>query len=169
MKHEEGERRASTNWPIQKYQWTDYMANPGDTLHYGSSDGGPDKDNLRADTGQASDWTEEITLSHEVTPKIEAHFNGASSQPSGCRAGSASPTTTYRRRNCEKIIATPGDPFRNYLAGPLGARLFDLLATAAKEKRDIYAALYELDDEQLETALAKIGQARPCRPRPTAA
>ena len=25
--HEEGERRASTNWPIQKYQWTDYMAN----------------------------------------------------------------------------------------------------------------------------------------------
>ena len=21
--HKEGERRASTNWPIQKYQWTD--------------------------------------------------------------------------------------------------------------------------------------------------
>ena len=32
--HEEGERRASTNWPIQKYQWTDYMANQGDTLQY---------------------------------------------------------------------------------------------------------------------------------------
>lgn len=30
--HEEGDRRASTNWPIQKYQWTDYMANPGDKL-----------------------------------------------------------------------------------------------------------------------------------------
>jgi hypothetical protein len=31
---EVGERRASTNWPIQKYQWTDYMAEPGDTLQY---------------------------------------------------------------------------------------------------------------------------------------
>ena len=30
--HKEGERRASTNWPIQKYQWTDYMANPGDKV-----------------------------------------------------------------------------------------------------------------------------------------
>jgi hypothetical protein len=34
QKHKEGERRASTNWPIQKYQWTDYMASPGDTLQY---------------------------------------------------------------------------------------------------------------------------------------
>jgi hypothetical protein len=32
--HEEGERRSSSDWPIQKYQWTDYMANPGDTLQY---------------------------------------------------------------------------------------------------------------------------------------
>ena len=30
----QGERRASTNWPIQKYQWTDYMATPGDNLQY---------------------------------------------------------------------------------------------------------------------------------------
>src|SRR2546430_10840896 len=32
--HKEGERRASTNWPIQKYQWTDYMANPGEKVQY---------------------------------------------------------------------------------------------------------------------------------------
>lgn len=28
----EGERRASTHWPIQQSQWTDHMANPGDRL-----------------------------------------------------------------------------------------------------------------------------------------
>jgi hypothetical protein len=49
--HEEGERRASTNWPIQKYQWTDYMANPGDALQYRVLPMvGPDKKNLRPAT-----------------------------------------------------------------------------------------------------------------------
>src|SRR4051794_32256822 len=32
--HTEGEHRDSTQWPIQRYQWTDYMANPGDSLAY---------------------------------------------------------------------------------------------------------------------------------------
>ncbi len=53
------------------------------------------------------------------------------------------------------MINAPDDPFRNYLAGSLGAKLFELLASAAQEKREIYAALYELDDEQLEAALEK--------------
>ena len=53
----EGERRASTNWPIQKYQWTDYMANPGDTLQYRVVPMvGPDKANLQADAATASAW-----------------------------------------------------------------------------------------------------------------
>jgi phosphatidylserine/phosphatidylglycerophosphate/cardiolipin synthase-like enzyme len=55
------------------------------------------------------------------------------------------------------VIKTPNDSFRNYLAGPLGKRLVELLTSAAKDKRDIYAALYELDDEQLEAALEKCG------------
>jgi phosphatidylserine/phosphatidylglycerophosphate/cardiolipin synthase-like enzyme len=57
-----------------------------------------------------------------------------------------------------KVINTAGDSFREYLAGPLGARLFEILNKAAKDKSDIYAALYELDDEQLEAALEKIGK-----------
>ena len=32
--HEEGERRDSTRWPIQRFQWTDYMADPGDRVAY---------------------------------------------------------------------------------------------------------------------------------------
>src|SRR5258706_14115425 len=53
--HKDGERRASTNWPIQKYQWTDYMANPGDKLQYRVVPMvGPDKKNLRPATDKAS-------------------------------------------------------------------------------------------------------------------
>ena len=64
---EVGERRASTNWPIQKYQWTDYMAKPGDRLQYRVVPMvGPDKDNLSGDTENASAWTDAFKLSHEA-------------------------------------------------------------------------------------------------------
>ena len=36
--------------------------------------------------------------------------------------------------------------------------MFELLTDSAKNKREIYAALYELDDEQLEAALEKFGK-----------
>jgi len=159
QEHSEGERRASTNWPIQKYQWTDYMANPGDRLQYRVVPMvGPDKDNLRPDSNEASDWTEEFTLSHELTPKIEAYFNRGivASQWVSRRLGITD--TNLQSKKLEKVIETPEDPFRNFLAGPLGARLFELLASAAKEKREIYAALYELDDDELESALEKFGK-----------
>jgi phosphatidylserine/phosphatidylglycerophosphate/cardiolipin synthase-like enzyme len=155
----DGDRRASTNWPIQKYQWTDYMANPGDKVQYRVLPMiGPDKKNLRPDSNTVSDWTEEITLTHEVTPKIEAYFNRGivASQWVSRRLGITD--SNLQTQKLQEVIDTPDDPFRNYLAGPLGAKLFELLAAAAQEKREIYAALYELDDEQLETALEKVGK-----------
>lgn len=159
QRHKEGERRASTNWPIQKYQWTDYMANPGDTLQYRVLPMvGPDKDSLRPDPATASEWTEEITLTHEVAPKIEAYFNRGivAAQWVSRRLGITD--SQLKTKKLLTVIETPDDPFRNYLFGPLGTRLFELLASAVEEKRDIYAALYELDDEQLETALEHCGK-----------
>ncbi|OJU34730.1 MAG: hypothetical protein BGN99_14645 [Alphaproteobacteria bacterium 65-37] len=154
-----GERRASTNWPIQKYQWTDYMARPGDTVQYRVVPMvGPDKDNLSADAGRASAWTAKIVLSHEMAPRIEAYFNRGivAAQWVSRRLGVTDGDLKSAR--LEKIIATPGDPFRDYLTGPLGARLFEILDKAAKARSEIYAALYELDDKQLEAALRKIGK-----------
>lgn len=155
----DGDRRASTNWPIQKYQWTDYMANPGDKVQYRVLPMiGPDKKNLRPDPNTVSDWTQETTLTHEVTPKIEAYFNRGivAAQWVSRRLGITD--SNLQAKKLQEVIETPDDPFRNYLAGPLGAKLFELLASAAQEKREIYAALYELDDEQLETALEKFGK-----------
>ena len=57
--------------PIQKYQWTDYMARPGDRLQYRVVPMvGPDKVNLSADGGRARAWTARIVLSHEMGPRI---------------------------------------------------------------------------------------------------
>lgn len=157
--HKEGERRASTNWPVQKYQWSDYMANPGDRLQYRVLPMvGPDKENLQPAIEAASEWTGEITLTHDFAPKIEAYFNRGivAAQWVSRRLGVTN--EDLKAKKLLTVIQTPGDPFRGYLFGPLGTRLFDRLASAAKQKREIYAALYELDDEQLESALEKCGQ-----------
>lgn len=157
--HEPGERRASTNWPVQKYQWVDYMANPGDRLQYRVVPMvGPDRNSLRPDTATASGWTGEITLTHEFAPKIEAYFNRGivAAQWVSRRLGITD--RDLKASKLRQVIATPGDSFREYLHGPLGTRLFQLLATAAKQKREIYAALYELDDGQLETSLEAFGK-----------
>jgi phosphatidylserine/phosphatidylglycerophosphate/cardiolipin synthase-like enzyme len=155
--HEEGERRASINWPIQKYQWTDYMANPGDTLQYRVIPMiGPDKNKLSSDHKNASDWSEEFKLSHEVSPKMEVYFNRGivASQWVSRRLGISD--DNLQTKKLRQIIETPNDPFRNYLAGPLGERLFKLLADAAKNKYHVYGALYELDDKQLQDGLKKL-------------
>jgi phosphatidylserine/phosphatidylglycerophosphate/cardiolipin synthase-like enzyme len=154
----EGERRASTDWPIQKYQWTDYMANAGDRLAYRVLPMvGPDKANLSPAADQVSDWTAEVTLSPTVAPGIEVVFNRGivASQWVARRLG----VTGHDLQNAtlEKAIATPGNRLRDFLAGPLGNRLFAVLDTAATRRRHVYAALYELDDPQLIAALARLG------------
>ena len=157
--HQEGEHRASTDWPIQKYQWTDYMANPGDKVQYRVLPMvGPDKETLRPDPTTASDWTKELFLTHEFDRKIEAYFNRGivAAQWVSRRLGITA--DDLKSKKLRTVIETPNDPFRRYLHGPLGNRLFEILADAAKHKRQIYAALYELDDEQLESALEKLGQ-----------
>jgi phosphatidylserine/phosphatidylglycerophosphate/cardiolipin synthase-like enzyme len=157
--HKEGERRASTNWPIQKYQWTDYMANPGDQVQYRVLPMiGPNKENLRPDSETASEWSDELTLAQEMTPKIEAYFNRGIVATQWVARRLETTGSDLKSKKLRTVIETPNDPFRNYLAGPLGEKLFDLLGCAAREKRDIYAALYELDDKQLEGALKKLGK-----------
>lgn len=149
--HQEGERRASTNWPIQKHQWTDYMANPGDKMQYRVLPMvGPDKDNLRPDSATTSDWTKEITLSHEFDPNIEAYFNRGivAAQWVSRRLGITA--DDLKSKKLRTVIETPNDPFRRYLHGPLGSRLFEVLADAAKHKRQIYAGSRRVSERKRE-------------------
>lgn len=154
----EGERRASTNWPIQKYQWTDYMADAGDRLAYRVLPMvGPDKANLRPAADLVSDWTDEVTLGPAVSAGVEVVFNRGivASQWVARRLGVAG--HDLQNTALERAIGTPGDRLRDYLAGPLGTRLITLLGEAASRRRHVYAALYELDDPQLIAALARLG------------
>ena len=162
--HDQGERRDSTIWPIQRFQWTDYMANPGDTVSYQVVPMvGRDKDHLSPAEDLASEFSEAVTLEQDASPHIAAFFNRGivAAQWVSRRLGltdDSEETKKLATKELETVIDTPDDPFRNYLTGPLGARLFELLGSAADEGRQVFAALYELDDEQLEAALEKLGK-----------
>jgi hypothetical protein len=53
--HTVGEHRDSTQWPIQRFQWSDYMANPGDRLAYKVIPMvGRDRDHLNRNDAHAS-------------------------------------------------------------------------------------------------------------------
>ena len=108
--HADGERRASTNWPIQRYQWTDYMASPGDKLQYRVIPMvGPDKENLRADTTSSSEWTTEFVLNQQSEPFVEVHFNRGivAAQWVSRRLGISS--SDLKTGTLRKLINTPGD------------------------------------------------------------
>ena len=156
---EPGERRASSSWPIQKYQWTDYMASPGDEVQYRVVPMvGPDKNNLRAAGELASDWTPVLKLDAEAAPGVCVYFNRGivASQWVSRRLGVSSDSA--KAKELGKVISTPGDKFRAYLTGPLGERLFSLLRQAAEENRHVYAVLYELEDRELLDLLLALGE-----------
>src|SRR4051812_39076653 len=109
----EGERRASTDWPIQKYQWTGYMAAAGDRVAYRVLPMvGPDKANLHPAADQVSDWTDEVTLGPIVSPGIDVVFNRGivAAQWVARRLG----VTGHDLQNTtlERAIAAPGDRLR---------------------------------------------------------
>src|ERR1044071_1191079 len=119
---------------------------------------GPDKANLRADPDNSSDWTEELTLSHTVSPGVEVVFNrGVVASQWGARRLGVS-GHELQNSTLQKVIATPGDRLREDLFGPLGARRFALLDEAAAQSYHVYAALFELNDPQLLAALLKLGE-----------
>jgi phosphatidylserine/phosphatidylglycerophosphate/cardiolipin synthase-like enzyme len=148
--HREGEHRPSTEWPVQKTSWTDFTAPADADVRYGVvavlKKG--DTEVQVAATAPAL-WTKYVSA--EPSGPLAPWFNrGTISAQWLSRAIGHDPKPA---QTLEKAIATKGNKIREFLKGALGARLLKLLADAKTDKRDIYLALYELNDPELITAL----------------
>ena len=160
---EDGTRKPTTEWPIQKYLWADYMVSAGDTVSYRVTPVTGSATNLVERVDLASDWTPDIVVSPDAGDGYSCFFNRGivASQWLG-RLLPADPdpkkNITVKNRKLREIVNTPGDRTRNFLGGPLRSRLVELLQNAEMEKRHIYAVLYELDDPELQSMLKKLGK-----------
>ncbi|HEY5154088.1 MAG TPA: phospholipase D-like domain-containing protein [Acidimicrobiales bacterium] len=155
-----GDHKASTVWPIQKYWWTDYTASCGDRVRYrivpmiDDGAGG-----LEQDLGEASRWSTEVTLAHEVSPGFSCYFNrGIVASQFVQRLLDERLTVGQRRSKLDTVVTDLAHPeARDVLAGELRLGLRALLAKARDEHLSVTAALFELTDPELVNDLVGLG------------
>lgn len=148
---EPGTRRPTTEWPIQKYLWSDFLVNVGDRVAYRVTPMVGPAGNLTPADDQASSWSEVVLIGAETDGRVACFFNRGivASQWLARLLPDERPSASLA-----KAIASPQDKIRNFLAGPLREELIGILGAANEEKGHVYAALFELDDPELVPLLA---------------
>jgi phosphatidylserine/phosphatidylglycerophosphate/cardiolipin synthase-like enzyme len=154
--HEPGESRPSTEWPIQRYLWSDYLVSFGQEVRYRVIPMvGPATHLQKAPEDQWSGWSEWVMIDTEKTKGFAAYFNRGI-VPSQFMARQADDLKKFQAMLGQNI-KDPKSKVRAFLSGTLRPHLLELLADASKTSVEIYAALYELNDPELVSALKRIG------------
>jgi phosphatidylserine/phosphatidylglycerophosphate/cardiolipin synthase-like enzyme len=141
-----GTRKSTTEWPIQKYLWSDFMVDPNDEVAYRVVPMVGSAIALTAADDQASSWSPNVVIGAETAGRVACFFNRGivASQWLARLLPQDSPG-----KKLSTIISSPGDPIRNFMGGPAREKLVSLLADANAAKGHIYAALFELNDPEL--------------------
>jgi len=162
---EAGERRPSTQWPFQRFSWTDHKVNSGDRVRYRvhavitDHDGG-----LEIDQDHTSAWTPWLDLQGAVGNGLECFFNRG-------LVMSQFMARYFRRlqqelgtedenevlRHFKDTLEDHDAPIRVFLTGELGAKMTALLSETASGDGHLFGALYELEDDELLDHLKAIG------------
>jgi phosphatidylserine/phosphatidylglycerophosphate/cardiolipin synthase-like enzyme len=154
--HESGEHRPSTEWPIQRFGWTDVFAQPGKTLSYRVVPMVGAAGSLKEAEDQASPWTDPIEVTASAGNGLSAYFNRGvlATQAMARRLKGEEPWT----KKLAHMIETPEDPTRDFLSGELRLAMRRILAEVkANPEATLYAALFELDDPELIEDLEALG------------
>jgi hypothetical protein len=151
-----GASKPSTEWPVQRFSWTDVMARNGDFVAYRVVPMVGKAGALHEAEELASEWTEEIAVSPDAGDGLSAYFNRGvlATQAIARRLKHEEPW----KKELTAMITKPGNDTRNYLSGELRPALLGLLAEVADApSAELYAALFELNDPELIPALCKLG------------
>lgn len=153
-----GQQRPSTEWPVQRFLWTDYSARDAAAVQYrvvpmlgkaGSLKRAPD--------AQCSDWSGWAEVTTGQTPGFGAYFNRgivASQWLARLLSGAPGGPVAQLRRD----IQDPSAKDRKFLGGRLRDEMLELLAKAKSAGVEIWAALYELNDPELIPGLTALGK-----------
>jgi phosphatidylserine/phosphatidylglycerophosphate/cardiolipin synthase-like enzyme len=147
---------APWKWPLQRYLWWDYFVQPGDTVKYRVIPVTGSAANLEQQESLASDWTEDLKVTGQCSDNMSAYFNkGIVAAQWVSRDLDKEAAGQNKQTALKSVIQKVGDPLRNSLSGLLRVAILKLLDEA---EGDVYAALYELNDPELEGRLKKLGK-----------
>jgi hypothetical protein len=150
--------RPSTEWPFQRYTWTDHGVDEGDTVSYriipmlkpaAGSELVPDDDHA-ATVGP-------ITVTGKGGGDQHAYFNRGILLSQFVARRLPPEFTEQDLLKLKDDLENEGDQLRAFLTGQLGARLLELLDEAKASGGHVFAALYELDDPALVARLKTLG------------
>lgn len=155
-----GTFKPSTEWPIQKFMWTDYMARSGDKLQYKVVPMVGSRNNLTLAEASASDWSDEVAVTARNPGGVCAYFNRGivASQWLARRLGDEAAAESDKQKKLSAVINDVNDKTRQFLSGEIRVAINGLFKRAKEMGGSIYAVLYELDEPELEAALASLGK-----------
>jgi len=150
--------RPSTEWPFQRFSWTDHDANTGDTVSYrvipvirNSAE------KLELLESHASGWSPAKTLGAKAKGPFRPFFNRGFIM-SQFMARYLKERGLNLKQFKETIRDKDDKTIREFLSGDLRRALLTELKTALDEGGQIYAALFELSDDELIEAASALGQ-----------
>jgi PLD-like domain len=144
------QQESSETSPFRRFSWTDHEVSHGDAVQYQvipvlrapSGDLLLDKDN-------ASSFSKTATLSTQVDPGISCFFNrGFVISQFMTRMLGGTDAATLKKFKAH-ISEDTEDKIRLFLAGDQRERIVGLLDEAIASQHHLFAALYELGDEEL--------------------
>jgi phosphatidylserine/phosphatidylglycerophosphate/cardiolipin synthase-like enzyme len=159
-----GEHRPSTIWPFQRFWWTDHSVNPGDSIRYRVCPVVRVDGALHELMNECSEWTDWTGLSSGNKDGYSFYFNRGlvisqfmSRYLEDLRVKQGLATRKDALKAFKESLDDHELPIRLFLAGQLRVKMLDLLSEAKKGDQNIFAALYELEDNELVNALSALG------------
>jgi hypothetical protein len=160
QEHQVGAHHRSDEWHFRCFSWTDHGLGDGDTVSYRVLPVLSDAPEPREDL--ASPWSEPRTLGATGDSPFTAYFNRGfvmsqfvsrwlDAHYAGTGRGGA--LDAFKR----DITREAEETMRRNLSGRLRMALLDLLDRAAASTDHVYAALFELGDEELVGRLEALG------------
>lgn len=155
--HPEGEMRPSTEWPIQKFIWTDYFVRQGDEVAYKVVPMVFESGILSGDLERASDWSDWFKIGNTGDAQVFFNRGLVSSQFVARRMLTIPPAEQVKK--LKTLLADPGSEIRTFMGGDLAAQILRMLEGVLTDKTlKIYLALYELEEIELIKKLNAIGK-----------
>ncbi len=162
--HTLGIEKPTTEWPIQRFMWTDFNVNKGDKIQYKivpmiltteSVNNATFK--LEMDSINTSIWSEFISI--ETGKGVQAYFNRGLISSQFFNLMRTKFANELSGTSVKEIISGKANKVRDFLGGYLSEKLFEILQEVLDNKNvSIYGALYELQQNDLLEKLKLIGK-----------
>ncbi len=154
----EGQTAPSTKWPFQRYDWTHHRLNEGDVARYRVTPVLGTPDAPAPDQSSASPWTPKITITAKGGDGYSVFFNRGillSQFMARILKGDFSKSNLQKLKSDIKLDT---NELRQFLGGDILKELKAFLDEAKSDPQmELYAALYELDDEEIIDQLIQVG------------